>query len=183
MSERKGFAAGRSSIHGHQGKTPQKPSREISPAASVNKSIKGNNNNNEKPDMKISNHEHDTFSPSAPLLTNSCFPSASRRLFSSQKRRKARIIASNIHRPFTALSFLTICSGRLFSFKKKEKNKHGLSSFLAFFSFLSPIAAISFMVPRRLVMTSRIKATALNASVQPSIQPLLRNSWHVRVAG
>lgn len=136
VSERKGFAAGRSSIHGRQGKTPQKPSREISPAASVNKSIKGNNNNNEKPDMKISNHEHDTFSPSAPLLTNSCFPSASRRFSSSQKRRKARIIASNTHRPFAALRFLTICSGRLFFLSKRKKNKHGLNSFHFLFGIL-----------------------------------------------
>lgn len=67
----------------------------------------------------------------APLLTNSYFSSATLRLFSFQKRRNIRIIESNIHRPFTALRFFSICAERLF--KKNE-----------LYSFRFPSAAFSF---------------------------------------
>lgn len=78
------------------------------------------------------------WSHGAPLLTNSYFSSATLRLFSFQKRRNIRIIESNIHRPFAALRFFSICAERLFK-KNELYSFHFPSAVFSFCLFLSHV--------------------------------------------
>lgn len=73
----------------------------------------------------------------APLLTNSYFSSATLR-FSFQKRRNIRIIESNIHRPFAALRFFSICAERLFK-KNELYSFHFPSAVFSFCLYLSHV--------------------------------------------